>query len=80
MQVGPTEVPGENGLVGATYTNGTTGGAAYAFALGSKLRRDAMATLVTYRNGVPVGLQAVTIKTTGDFVVDAYTSLPTDSS
>jgi len=80
VQVGPTEVPGENGLVGATYTNGTTGGAAYAFALGSKLRRDAMATLVTYRNGVPVGLQVVTIQTSGDFVVDAYTSLPTDSS
>lgn len=80
VQVGPDEVTGENGLVGATYTNGTTGGAAYAFALGSKLRRDAMATLVTYRHGIPVGLQAVTIQTTGDFVVDAYTPLPTDSS
>lgn len=80
VQVGPDEVTGHNGLVGATYANGTTGGAAYAFALGSKLRRDAMATLVTYRNGTPVGLQAVTIRTTGDFVVDAYMPLPTDSS
>ncbi len=80
VQVGPDEVTGDNGLVGATYTNGTTGGAAYAFALGSKLRRDAMVTLVTYRNGTPVGLQAVTIQTTGDFVVEAYTPLPTDTN
>ena len=80
VQVGPKQVTGANGLVGATYTNGTTGGAAYAFALGSKLRRDATATLVTYRNGTPVGLQAVTIQTTGNFVVEAYTPLPTDTN
>ena len=42
-------VVGENGKVGYTYTNGTTGGAAYAIAVGSKPRRDAGVTLVTYR-------------------------------
>ena len=35
-----------------TYTNGTTGGAAYAFALGYTLRRPGEVTLVTYVNGV----------------------------
>ena len=40
-QVGPDRVLGENGEIGEigyTYTNGTTGGAAYAIALGSKPR------------------------------------------
>ena len=36
VQKGPTQVVGENGKVGYTYTNGTTGGAAYALAIGSK--------------------------------------------
>ena len=48
VQVGPTRVVGENGKAGYSYTNGTTGGAAYAIALGSKLRRDAEVTLVTF--------------------------------
>jgi hypothetical protein len=74
-QVGPTAVTGSNGRVGYSYTNGTTGGAAYAVAIGSKLRRDAEVTLVTYRAGVPVGLQPVTVRTLGDFVVGAYTRL-----
>ena len=52
-QIGPDRVVGENGKVGYTYTNGTTGGAAYALAIGSKLRRDAMFTFVTYRDGRP---------------------------
>ncbi len=77
IQAGPTTVTGSNGSVGTTYTNGTTGGAAYAFALGSKLRRDAEVTLVTYRDGQPVGLQPVTIRTTGEFVVSPYVVLPT---
>ena len=76
VQVGPTPVTGSNGRTGASYTNGTTGGAAYAFALGSKLRRDASLTLVTYRDGLPVGLQPVTITTDGRFVVSAYQELP----
>lgn len=62
---GPQEVTGENGRTGWKYVNGTTGGAAYAVAVGSKLRRAAMITLVTYRDGVPVGLQEVTIETDG---------------
>ncbi len=77
IQAGPTTVTGSNGRVGTTYTNGTTGGAAYAFALGSKLRRDAQVTLVTYRDGQPVGLQPVTIRTTGEYLVSPYVVLPT---
>ena len=67
-QIGPNRVVGENGKVGYTYTNGTTGGAAYALAIGSKLRRDAMFTFVTYRDGRPVGIQPVTVRTTGEAV------------
>ena len=74
-QVGPTSVAGENGKVGYSYTTGTTGGAAYALAIGSKLRREAQVTLVTYREGVPVGVQPVGVRTTGDFRVGSYTEL-----
>ncbi len=75
VQKGPTRVVGANGKAGYSYTNGTTGGAAYAIALGSKLRRDAEVTLVTYADGRPVGLQPVTIRTTGDLVVSPYVTL-----
>ena len=68
-QIGPNRVEGENGRVGYTYTNGTTGGAAYAIAIGSKLRRDAEFTFVTYRDGRPVGVQPVTVTTTGALTV-----------
>ena len=71
---------GENGRTGTTYTNGTTGGAAYAFALGSKLRRDAEVTLVTFRDGVPIGLQPVAIRTNGEIVVKDFTDLPLGST
>jgi predicted phosphodiesterase len=74
-QVGPDRVVGANGKVGYTYTNGTTGGAAIAIAVGSKLRRDAEFTFVTYRDGRPVGLQPVTIKTDGVVQVTNYTLL-----
>ena len=74
-QLGPTEFTGENGTVGYSYTNGTTGGAAYAVAIGSKLRRDAQVTLVTYRDGRPVGIQPVTVRTVGDFRVSPYIEL-----
>lgn len=74
-QLGPTAVVGSNGQRGYTYSNGTTGGAAYAVAIGSKLRRDAQVTLVTYRDGRPVGIQPVTVRTVGDFVVGDYTEL-----
>jgi hypothetical protein len=71
-QLGPTKVLGTNGKVGWSYTNGTTGGAAYAIAIGSKLRRDAQFTLVTYAEGKPVGIQPVTVKTTGAIQVADY--------
>ena len=74
-QLGPTRIVGTNGAPGYTYTNGTTGGAAYALAIGSKLRRDAQVTLVTYRDGRPVGIQPVTVRTVGDFVVGGYSEL-----
>ncbi|GGO92300.1 hypothetical protein GCM10011584_28380 [Nocardioides phosphati] len=75
VEVGPDRVEGANGDTGWTYTVGTTGGAAYAFALGSKLRRAAMVTLVTYADGRPVGLQGVTLQTNGVFSVGAYKPL-----
>ena len=74
-QIGPDRVVGENGKAGYTYTNGTTGGAAYALAIGSKLRRDAMFTFVTYRDGRPVGIQPVTVTTAGDLSVASYIPL-----
>lgn len=78
VQGGPTLVDGENGRVGYTFTNGTTGGAAYAIAIGSKPRRDADVTLVTYRDERPVGTQWVRLRTDGVFVVGEYTELELD--
>ncbi len=75
VQKGPSRVVGENGSVGYTYTNGTTGGAAFGIAVGSKLRRAAQFTLVTYRDGRPVGIQPVTVRTTGELVVAEYLEL-----
>lgn len=76
VQSGPEAVIGEDGRTGWTYTNGTTGGAAYAIAVGSKPRRDAGVSLVTYdEQGRPVGVQAVRLQTDGSFVVSGYASL-----
>ncbi|WP_028660500.1 metallophosphoesterase [Nocardioides insulae] len=75
VQVGPTKVAGEGEEPGWTYTNGTTGGAAYAVALGSKPRRQAEVTLITYRDGRPVGIQPVELQTNGVFTVDDYVEL-----
>jgi hypothetical protein len=72
---GPTRVVGENGAVGYSYTTGTTGGAAYAFALGSKIRRAAEVSLVTYREGRPVGIESVVLQTDGSFDVQPYVTL-----
>lgn len=70
---GPDSVEGENGQVGYTFTNGTTGGAAYAVAVGSKPKRDAQMSLITYdANGRPAGLQLVTLRTDGQFEVDPF--------
>jgi hypothetical protein len=69
VQAGPEAVEGEDGATGFTWTNGTTGGAAYAIALGSKPRRDADVSLVTYADGRPVGLQWVRLRTDGSWLV-----------
>jgi len=71
-QVGPTRVTGLNGRATTTLTTGTTGGAVYAFALGSKLRRTAEVTIVTFSDGVPVGLQPVTFDSGGRTRVADY--------
>ena len=40
-----------------------------------KIRRDAEFTFVTFQDGRPVGLQPVTVRTTGEMIVAPYTSL-----
>ncbi|MEP7739351.1 metallophosphoesterase [Nocardioides sp. 31GB23] len=60
---------------GYRFTMGTTGGAAYAIALGSKIRREAQVSLITYRDGSPVGIQTVNLQTNGVWVVDDYVEL-----
>lgn len=75
VEVGPTRVIGSNGEAGYSYTTGTTGGAAYALAVGSKPRRDATMTLITYRDGRPVGLQSVVLQTNGVFEVEEFFTL-----
>lgn len=75
VEEGPTAVTAADGRVGWTYTVGTTGGAAYAIAIGSKLRRAANVALITYRDGRPVGIQSVTLQTNGRYDVGAWTGL-----
>ena len=69
VQAGPDPVVGDNDAVGYRWTNGTTGGAAYAIALGSKPRRNADVSLVTYADGRPTGLQWVRLRTDGSWRV-----------
>jgi hypothetical protein len=71
----PTMLVGENGEVGYSYTSGTTGGAAYALAVGSKPKRAADVTLITYRDARPAGIQWVTLQTNGRFDVGDYVEL-----
>lgn len=75
VEEGPTAVTATDGRVGWTYTVGTTGGAAYAIAIGSKLRRAANVALITYRDERPVGIQSVTLQTNGRYDVGAFTEL-----
>ena len=75
VRSGPNRVDGPDGEVGYTYTTGTTGGAAYAIALGSKPRRAADVSLVTYRDGRPAGVQWVTLQPNGVFQVGTYEPL-----
>ncbi|MBW9214303.1 metallophosphoesterase [Mumia sp. zg.B53] len=72
VQRGPTVLTAEDGRRTVTFTNASTGGAAFAFALGSKLRRQAQATLITYRDGRPVGLQPVNFIPDGTIQVTPY--------
>ncbi|KAA1395578.1 metallophosphoesterase family protein [Aeromicrobium ginsengisoli] len=76
-QVGPTTINGTNGRTTTTLTTGTTGGAVYAFALGSKLRREAQVTIVTFADGKPVGLQPVSFEPGGIIQVADYTPITT---
>lgn len=75
VELGPTAVTGEDGSTGYSYTMGTTGGAAYAIAVGSKPRRDASVALLTYADGRPTGVQSVLLRTNGDLVVGGWTAL-----
>ena len=75
VEVGPTRWVGKDGQRGYSFTTGTTGGAAYAIAIGSKPRREATVTLVTYRDGRPAGLQSVVLQTNGLFEVEDYREL-----
>ena len=79
VELGPTEVVGEDGT-GYSYTMGTTGGAAYAIAVGSKPRRDASVALITYAEGRPTGIQSVVLRTNGDFLVNPWSPLSPSSS
>lgn len=74
-QVGPTRVDGPNGTT-AQLTIGSTGGAVYAFALGTKLRRDAQVAVLTFEDNRVVGLQIVTFKPGAVIEVGDYTALP----
>ena len=76
-QVGPEVIEGRNGRSTTTLTTGSTGGAVYTFALGSKLRRPAQVTVVTFRDGRPVGLQPVTFEPGGTIDVADFTPVET---
>lgn len=76
VRVGPTRVEAANGNVGWSFTNGTTGGAAYAIAVGSKPKRVAEVTLLTYdEDGRPAGTQVVGVQPNGRIDVGDYTPL-----
>ena len=76
-QVGPTVVTGTNGRSTTTLTTGTTGGAVFAFALGSKLRHAAQVTIVTFKDGLPIGLQPVNFEQGGTIDAEAYVPITT---
>jgi predicted phosphodiesterase len=78
VEAGPTGVLGDDGQRGYSFTSGTTGGAAFTIAVGSKPRREASVTLVTYRGGRPAGLQSVVLQTNGIFEVGDYRELTFD--
>ena len=76
-QVGPTVVAGTNGRSTTTLTTGSTGGAVYTFALGSKLRREAQVAIVTFAKNRPVGLQSVSFQPGSVITVAPYVPITT---
>jgi len=78
-QVGPTAATGDNGRSTVTLSTGTTGGAVYTFALGSKLRRDAQVSIVTFADGLPVGVQPVSFQTGGSIQVEDFVPITPSS-
>jgi predicted phosphodiesterase len=76
-QIGPAVLDGTNGRSTTTLTTGTTGGAIFAFALGSKLRHTAQVTVVTFKDGLPVGLQPVSFEQGGAITIEPYTPITT---
>ena len=70
----PQAVEANNGGIGYEITVGTSSGAAYAMAAGSKPKRPASAAIVTVDiNGRPIGSQAVHFSTTrGEVAVDEF--------
>jgi hypothetical protein len=74
-QVGPDVVESEDGDPTVTLTIGSTGGAIYAFALGTGLRREAQMSIVTFEDGLPVGLQIIDIEPGGAITPQPYTTL-----
>ncbi len=76
----PTKVEGQNGMNGYTVTNASSGGAVYSFSAFGGLRRDAGDTLITFRDGRPVGVQQVTFATTGEVTVSQYYELSLDET
>lgn len=74
-QVGPTSTEGPNGTT-TKLTIGSTGGAVYAFALGTKLRREAQVAVLTFEDGRVVGLQVVAFKPGARIEIGDYTPLP----
>lgn len=76
-QVGPDAIETETGDPATRLTTASTGGAVLPIALGSKLRREAQVTIVTFdEDGVPVGLQVVSFTPAGVIDVADYVELP----
>jgi len=72
----PQEVEADNGGIGYEVTVGTSGGAAYAMAAGSKPRREANVVIVTIGpDGVPRGIQGVDFTTTKLVIIRKYKSI-----
>lgn len=74
---GPDLVTGPEGQAGYSFTTGTTGGAAYAIAIGTKPRREATMSLVTYRAGRPVAIQSLVLSPLGVWRVGEVEELAT---